>query len=152
MPEGNLQLKNSQKLQTKKLVWFCLVLCVCNYTQVLWASPSGMSAADLTASPIDYLHWICLLSITFSGILLLIFRAFKLSYILQSLILTLLMSAFWIFINYDEFIMRVASWSTFSTKESWFYAIQISAWPVSICATVLFLSTYQILKSKKHDS
>lgn len=152
MPENNIQIKNSQKLRTKKFIGFCLVLCVCNYTQTLWASPSGMSSADLTASPIDYLHWICLLSIAFSGVLLLIFRALKLSHIVQSLILTLLMSAFWIFINYDEFIMRVASWSTFSTRESWFYAIRISGWPVSICATVLFTCTYQILKSRKYDS
>lgn len=125
---------------------------VCTGIQVLWAAPEGLSSADLSGSPIGYLHWLCLLPVLFLSGLALIFNKYKVIPALQIAGILILISGYWLFINYDEFIIRQASWSTFSTKESWYYAIEFSSIPIPVCAIALgFALHYIFVKTRMEE-
>lgn len=132
-------------------VFMTLAIIVCTCTQTLWAAPDAISSADLSSSPLGYLHWICALPVFVCLILAPWLRKRKVALMQKSVILTLFMVGYWLCINYTEFIDREASWSTFSTTESWYVTLMISRLPIGICSVAFILSMYFILKKTENQ-
>lgn len=133
----------------KKLLFINLLICLITSIQVLWAYPLGLSSADLSKNPYGYLHWLCLCPVVIISVLLLIFKRFKISNLMQTFTITFLMMLYWLLINYNEFNMRVAGWSTFLADEIWTMTIDISLIPIGVCLTVFALTLHFILLKLK---
>lgn len=127
-----------------KIFLFNLSAVVCTYIQVLWSAPDGVSAVDMSSSPIAYLHWYILLSLIFLNILLLVLKRKSTSG--KVMLSTSLLVIFWLLMNYMEFNDRVASWSTFSAMGIWMHVLQNSVLTIGICGAAFFLVNRNILK------
>lgn len=127
-----------------KILLFNLSAVICTYVQVLWSAPEGVSAADMSNSPIVYLHWYTLISLIFlNGLLLMLKRKSILSKVILS---TLLLVIFWLLMNYMEFNDRVASWSTFSVMGIWIHVLLNSILTIAVCGAAFFIINRNILQ------
>jgi len=126
----------------KKILYTSLLIIVVTYIEVLWYSPEGLSSVDLSRSPIDYLHWLCLFAVIVTGALLYVFRNKKTRPVYQAVLITLLMMAYWLMINYGEFEERVANWSTFSDAEVLYCVSMESVVPIGVCSVLLLMGFY----------
>ncbi|WP_443945179.1 hypothetical protein ACJVDH_20020 [Pedobacter sp. AW1-32] len=148
-PAAHLQKKLRKRLKQWLLMAFTVALCTS--IQILWAAPDAMSSADLSSSPLGYLHWLCILPISITLALNNWFGKHQTTINWQLTILTGFMVLYWLSVNYVEFVDREASWSTFSTTESWYATVMISRLPIGVCGVVFILSMYFLLEKAESD-
>ncbi|NQX40516.1 hypothetical protein SAMN05421820_105409 [Pedobacter steynii] len=127
-----------------KIVLFNLSAVICTYVQVLWSAPEGVSAADMSNSPIAYLHWYALISLIFLNCLLLMLK--RKSILSKVILSTLVLVIFWLLMNYMEFNDRVASWSTFSVMGIWIHVLLNSILTIAVCGAAFFIINRNILQ------
>jgi len=127
-----------------KILLLNLSAVICTYVQVLWSAPDGVSAADMSNSPIFYLHWYVLICLIFLNILLLMLKRKSTSG--KIMLSTSLLIIFWLLMNYMEFNDRVASWSTFSVMGIWVHVLLNSVLTIGICGAAFFIVSRNILK------
>jgi hypothetical protein len=128
----------------RKVLSINILVIIITIVQVIWFSPDGLSAVDLSSSVIDYVLWIGMFSLVLVNLLLFIFNFIHGRFLIKISAMTLLMICYWLIINYSEFQERVAAWSTFSSSEIFYYTIHYSIWPVSVSACILFAGLYRI--------
>lgn len=131
---------------TKKIIYINLLIVVTTCLQVIWASPNALSAVDLSTSPIDYIEWLCLFPMLVVSFLLFIFKQFKVGNKYQIIVISVLMTVYWLFINRSEFTDRVAGWSTFSAGEVWYYVLLTMSLPLLTCLVVFSVLMHFIFK------
>lgn len=129
----------------RKILWLNLLVILTTCTQVIYSSPKALSAVDLSSSPIDYLHWLCLCPMVAITLLLIVLNWLKARSIIKIIAAVSLMAFYWLFVNHSEFKDRVAAWSTFSDRETWYYVLHISGIPVVIAAAAFAACFYVIL-------
>jgi len=127
-----------------KILLFNLSAIICTYAQVLWSAPDGVSAADMSNSPIFYLHWYVLICLIFLNIPLWMLKTKSTS--AKVILSTSLLVIFWLLMNYMEFNDRVASWSTFSVMGIWVHVLLNSVLTIGICGAAFFMAGRNILK------
>ena len=130
----------------KRIIYINLLIIVSTCLQVIWASPDALSSVDLSSSPIDYLEWLCFYPMIVISIMLLLFNRFNVSRTHLLIVVPLIMTIYWLFINYWEFRNRVAGWSTFSNQEIWYYVFLTTYLPLSVCVVIFCLCTHMINK------
>ncbi|SEQ98539.1 hypothetical protein [Pedobacter rhizosphaerae] len=128
----------------RKIIWINILVFIITIIEVSWFSPDGLSAVDLSSSVLDYVLWIGMFALVLINILLLIFNFFQARLLIKTSTMTLLMISYWLLINYSEFQERVAAWSTFSSREIFYYTVCYSVWPAGLSACLLFAGLYSI--------
>ncbi|OEK09806.1 hypothetical protein A8C32_09855 [Flavivirga aquatica] len=112
--------------------------------QYYWFLPHGRFCSD----PIDNNIWLPLLFILFLifiGTTLIIMFSKKKLLIKLSLFLTL----FWLFFNYQSFNDRVSCWSTYLFYEEISEVLSLSLIPIGICLTIFILGYFFLRKLLK---
>lgn len=69
---------------------------------------------------------------------------------LKSIIKVIFLILVWYFWNYNVFVDRESSWSTFRFKEELYYTFSTSVLPVSVLSIITVLILNFIIKSNKH--
>ena len=124
--------------------------------QINWASPAGVSNSDMGIPVFLYPESLSLFITTVISILAAVFSFKRISIKNEITIYTIVLLLYWLLINFIEFEIHVASWSTFSVTESWIHTVMISFLPMICCGTLFLLTAYYILSkrlalSKKPD-
>lgn len=112
--------------------------------QVLWASPAAPSAADSSASPLPYLAWLCLFALLMTVALLVLPRSIGAAR--RGGIVIGALAVYWSLLDYHEFMVRVAAWSTFDAASLWLHVLKASALPIVICAAALALLSGMVVR------
>lgn len=120
---------------------------VATAAQVLWASPDAPSAVDLSASPLPYLPWLSLFALLMTAAWLALLPR-RLHPAMQLTIASLALAVYWLLLNYHEFSVRVAAWSTFSAPSLWLHVLKASALPISVCTAAFAFITHSSLGAK----
>ncbi|MDH5824996.1 hypothetical protein QFW77_18675 [Luteimonas sp. RD2P54] len=113
--------------------------------QVLWAGPDAPSAADGSASPLPYLPWLCLVALLTTGAWLAL-SARRLRPGVQIAAFVPALTGYWLLLDYHEFSVRVAAWSTFGAASLWLHVLRASALPIVVCAAVFALISWRALR------
>lgn len=112
---------------------------VATAVQVTWSAPVALSAAEWRTSPQVYVSLLSLLALVLSlAVLALLPR--RMGPTAQARWVVLSMVGYWLLLGYVDFVLRVASWSTFDTPSILLHVLPASALPVTVCAAVLTLA------------
>lgn len=141
--------KHSNLFMLKKLLLLNLAAVTTTFIEVLWAAPDGPSGVDMNRSPLSYIEYLCLYSVVIISSIFYFAENNKIKKRVQSFIYSSALTIYWYAVNYVEFETRVASWSTYSTVETWMHVMLISAVPISCCILLFLFSVYFIQTTKQ---
>ncbi|WP_219225659.1 hypothetical protein [Pedobacter antarcticus] len=133
----------------KKLLLLNLAAVSTTFIEVLWAAPDGPSGVDMNQSPLSYIEYLCLYSVVIISSVFYFAENNKITKRMESLIYSGALTIYWYAVNYVEFETRVASWSTYSTVETWMHVTLISTVPISCCIVLFLISVYFIQHTKQ---
>ncbi|MDR7194618.1 hypothetical protein [Luteimonas terrae] len=109
---------------------------VATAVQVMWSSPVALSAAEWRTSPLAYVSLLSLIAWV-STLALLALLPRRLGPGVQAGWVALTMAGYWLLLNYVDFVLRVAAWSTFERSSILLHVLRASALPVAVCAAAL---------------
>lgn len=112
--------------------------------QLLWAAPDA-PVADPAASALPYLLVACLWASVMTLVWLALLRSRRVA--ARTAVVVLSLAAYWLLLNYGEFMVRVAAWSTFDSTSVALHVLAASALPVAVCAAVLLFVVSRVLRS-----
>lgn len=135
----------------KRIIYINLLIVLTTAIQILWFSPDGISSANMSTSPLSYIEVSCIIPAIILSILSYILRSMQASDSKQLLILSIVLVGYWIFANYVEFEDRVASWSTFSTAETWYYTLIYNPMPLIVCTTAFVVGAHLIFSNTRNQ-
>ncbi|MNR42595.1 hypothetical protein D3C85_1611280 [compost metagenome] len=106
----------------------------------------------MSSSPLLYLHWYVIFTLTVLNILFLILKKRHSSAKTTAITSTLWLIISWLLINYMEFNDRIAAWSTFSELELWYDVLRTSALTTGLCGFAFFCIAYYLGKKPDQDT
>lgn len=133
----------------KKLLLLNLAAVSTTFIEVLWAAPDNPSGVDMNQSPLSYIEYLCLYAVVIISSVFYFAENNKITKRRQSFIYAGALVIYWYAVNYVEFETRVASWSTYSTVETWMHVTLISTVPLSCCILLFLISVYFIQHTKQ---
>lgn len=138
-------------MMLKRIIYFNLLIIVTTAIQILWFSPDGISSSDMSTSALSYIEVSCVIPAIILSVICLLLQSLQVPDSKQLLILSIVMVSYWILANYVEFEDRVASWSTFSTAETWHYTLIYNPMPLIVCTTAYVVGVHLIFSNTRNQ-
>ncbi|GEM_PF-654129 len=135
----------------KRIIYINLLIILTTAIQILWFSPDGISSSNMSTSPLSYIEVSCIIPAIILSAISLILQYMQVPDSKQLLVLSIGIAGYWLFANYVEFEDRVASWSTFSTAETWYYTLIYNPMPMIVCTTAFVVGTYLIFSNTRTE-
>lgn len=142
----NQNLKNKTFSFLKKLIIIALLLFVFTFIEIYWAMGSfsnKISSGNPDSSFFDDAYLISVLTTVFLTIAFLLFTFIKNKYLKIGFELNCLIFI-WFFWNYNIFVDRESSWSTYLFKEEILYTLTVSSFPILVLSTVTVFALHYI--------
>lgn len=133
----------------KKSFLLGLLLFVSTILEIYWAMgqfSEKMSSGCLDCSFIEDAFLMSLITTILVTILFLLFSFIKNRY-LKCTIQMLFLISIWLFWDYNVFVDRESSWSTYRFNEELYYTISISIFPVLVLSLAVVFASNYILKN-----
>jgi hypothetical protein len=126
-----------------------LLFFVSTIVEIYWAMgkfSEKMSSGCLDCTFIEDVFLMSLMTTVFLTILFLLFSFIKNRY-LKFTIQILFLISIWFFWNYNVFVDRESSWSTYTFSEELYYTISISVFPVLVLSLAAIFASNYIFKN-----
>ena len=125
----------NKKIKNKLII--SLLCAIIGALQMYWFLPNGLSCDDAKSGVLEAIFKF--MSIQFL-IVFLIQIMLRLSFSLYTTIGFL--CVYWFYINKNEFTLRYACWSTYSSSDILYYSFNKSIIPMITCLSVLIIGAY----------
>ncbi|QQD16077.1 hypothetical protein [Sphingobacterium sp. UDSM-2020] len=144
-------MKKSKLKLLSSTAFVAMTLFAFTFIQTYWSM--GKLADQTSSGCLDcsFIYDACLISlcnaIILSLLFLLIAKIKRNRY--QIAVEFVLLTSFWFFWNYNIFVDRESSWSTYSFDEEIYYTVYLSLLPVLVTATLTLMTIHhQVIRSK----
>lgn len=117
---------------------------VATAVQVTWVGHVLVSGDAPRGFPLVHVSLLGLAALV-STLAILVLLARRLRPAVQTWAVAVAMGVYWLLLDYIEFVVRVAAWSTFDTASIMLHVLKASALPILGCATALGLVVAYVL-------